>query len=121
MSSPKIALIALAAAMALLLAACGTKETQVALRTAVDAKQKELSTCYAASLKRNRNTSGDVVLWITVSDKNGTVSEVEVDRTEIADKDLQACIGQQLKGITLDKAPPHNVKVEYTLTFKPKD
>lgn len=113
-----------AIAIGLVLAAltgCGVGDAQTNLRSAVDAKQNELDACYAKALERDRNTAGQAKVWITVEKSTGQVKSVEQHESQVHDEMLFSCVENELTTIQLEDAPKVNLKVDYTLQFRPKN
>jgi hypothetical protein len=103
-----------------LLAGCGVGDSQTRLRTAIDAKNQELSQCYGAALGRDPATAGTMQAWIHVEDQQGRVDNVEFSGGDVNDPTLQSCMTDALTQVQLAEAPPANLKVEYTFQLTPQ-
>jgi hypothetical protein len=88
-----------------------------ALRDAVDAKQADLDRCYADTLARDANAGGAMTLWLEVESDGGRVSNVEVERTDVADATLGECIRGHLATIQIAEVPPIPMRVQYQVQF----
>lgn len=113
-------LIAIGALLALA-GGCGIGDAQARLRTAVDAKNEELSACYAGALERNRNAAGTIRATLHVEDDVGRVNQVEIEQSDLTDQAFQACMTDSLQSIQLEEAPAANLEVKYTFQFTPQD
>ena len=106
-----------------MLAACGYENSQLRLRTAMDAQQGRLDGCYAELLAENPEAEGLVKMLVTVPvNNNGTISNVEFSpKSQIQDPQLEQCIQRVLIGMPINGAPIQNdLLVEYTLRFEPE-
>lgn len=102
------------------LAGCGgIGDSQKRLRTAVDARQPTLDECYGATLARDATAQGTMEVSLHVTESGGTVDQVKITRSEVADPTLQECVKSALVGVQLAPAPKANLEVAYTLTFAP--
>ena len=105
------------------LAACGYENSQLRLRTAMDAQQGRLDRCYADLLAEDPNAEGMVKMLVTVPVKsNGQITNVEFSpKSQIQDPQLQDCVQRVLVGLPINGAPIQNdLLVEYTLRFEPE-
>lgn len=121
MSKHQAIAFGLVLALAGLTTGCGAGDSQAQLRSAIDAKQNELDSCYAKALERNRDTSGSAKVWVNVEKSTGQVKSVELQESQVADQALFVCVENELTTIQLEKAPKVNLKVDYTLQFRPKN
>ena len=110
-------------ALFVMLGACGYENSQLRLRTAIDAQQGRLDRCYAELLAEDPNAEGMVKLLVTVPVRsNGQITNVEFSpKSQIQDPQLQACVERALIGMPIHGAPIQNdLLVEYTLRFEPE-
>jgi hypothetical protein len=110
-------------ALFVMLAACGYENSQVRLRTAIDAQQTRLDACYADLLADVPDAQGMVKMLVTVPvNSNGQITNVEFSpKSQIQDPQLQQCVQRVLVGMPINGAPIQNdLLVEYTLRFEPE-
>ncbi len=98
----------------------GIGNAQVRLRSAIDNQQSTLDGCYEQALVRDKSLTGNMTLWLHVTEKGGTVTEVEVENSTVNDPELTQCVQNSLVGVSIDPKPKANLKVEYQLEFTPK-
>jgi len=110
----------LVSATLLALVGCGVGDAQTRLRTAIDAKDQELSQCYAAALGRDGNASGTMKAWVHGEDKQGRVDGGEFEGGDVTDPALQSCMTDALTQVQLSEPPPANLRVEYTFELTPQ-
>lgn len=110
-----------AAALVLVTTGCGIGDSQRHLRTAVDARQDALESCYASALERDAGAAGSVQAWLYVEDEAGRIERVEVVESDLSDDQLHACMDEALRQVQLAETPPANLKVEYTFQFQPRN
>ena len=99
---------------ALALTACGIGDAQPRLRTAVDAKQAELNTCYTTALTRDPTIGGEVEATLHVEGSTGHVQQVEFGEGQVTDPQLRTCLANVIQGVTLPDAPKKKLEVRYT-------
>jgi hypothetical protein len=108
------------AMLGLLVVGCGgIGDAQKRLRTAIDANQDRLDTCYAKSLERDAEGKGSMVLVLRVTD-TGELEEVTVNSSEVTDRKLEKCVKAALMKVKLEPAPDGAFEVEYTFDFTPE-
>ena len=110
------ALTVLAAASA---GCAGLGQSQRDLRTAVDAENSTLSSCYGAALQRDPSAAGTVEARLVVPKTSGKVESVNIDRSDLADPTFQSCFTDALQSIQLSQPPGVNLDVAYTFEFTP--
>ena len=88
------------------------------LWSAVEAKRAELNQCYEQAVTRDASTAGSMVLWLEVDDESGSVNNVEVENSDVADPSLEPCVTGALRSIRLSEAPPITMRVQYTFLFR---
>jgi hypothetical protein len=105
-----------------LIAACGGPDhSQRRLRTAVDAQQDALNRCYEKTLKRDAEAAGTMTVTMRVpTNTDGQVDRVEIATRDLESKKLQTCVRNTLLGLRI-KPPEDEVRVQYTLKFAPAD
>jgi hypothetical protein len=102
------------------LVGCGIGDAQLHLRSAVDAKQAELSACYAQALARNTNAAGDVQVWVHVESVEGRVHTLQFAQSAIQDEALQTCVRSVLTQVRLSVPPAADLQVAYVFRFTPQ-
>jgi hypothetical protein len=107
------------ASILVLAAACGGGDLGNApkrLRTAIEAQQDMLNTCYGKTVARSADAAGKMALVIKV--QGGQVTEVNVTSSEIDDAKLGKCITGAIKKVQLDPPAGADFDVDYTVQFK---
>src|SRR5262245_53420184 len=108
-------------ALCFLVACGGTDHSQHHLRTAVDAQQDTLNRCYEKALKRDAEVAGTMTVTMRVpTNSDGQVDRVEIATRDLENKKLQTCVRNTLLGLRI-KPPDDEVRVQYTLKFAPAD
>jgi len=98
--------------------ACAADTTQARVRTAVDARQARLDSCYAKQLANDASTSGKMHLVLRVAKDTEEVEAVEVEKSDLKSKKLQRCVKAALVGANLGGPAEESLNVEYTLAFR---
>lgn len=106
---------------ALALTACGIGDAQPRLRTAVDAKQAEMDTCYTSALARDESIGGEVQATLHVEGSTGHVQQVEFGEGQVTDPQLRSCLTNVIQGVTLPDAPKKKLEVLYTFRLTASD
>ena len=106
---------------ALALTACGIGDAQPRLRTAVDAKQAEMNTCYTSALERDESIGGEVQATLHVEGSTGHVQQVEFGEGQVTDPQLRSCLSNVIQGVTLPDAPKKKLEVLYTFRLTASD
>ena len=103
-----------------ILAACGGPDhSQRHLRTAVDAQQDALNHCYEKALKRDAEAAGTMTVTMRVpTNSDGQVDRVDIASKDLENKKLQTCVRNTLLGVRI-ASPDDEVRVQYTLKFAP--
>jgi hypothetical protein len=106
----------------IVLAACGYENSQLRLRSAVDAQRNGFHECYADTLAGDARAAGTMKMLLHVpSNGNGQIQRVDFDpQSPLADPKLQDCVRRVLLGVPIGQGPIQNdLVVEYTLDFHP--
>jgi hypothetical protein len=106
----------------IVLAACGYENSQLRLRSAVDAQRGSFDQCYADALADDARTSGTMRMLLHVPHNgNGQIQRVDFDpKSQLAEPRLQDCVRRVLLGVPIGQGPIQNdLVVEYTLDFQP--
>ena len=114
-----VRLVFVCIAVALWAGGCGLGDSQMHLRTAVDAQGDALSSCYAGALARNPQAGGTVHARLHVDGSDGRLREVQIVRSDISDDAFHGCFTEALQQVRLSEAPPANLDVEYTFELAP--
>jgi hypothetical protein len=99
-------------------AACGGDlgDAPKRLRTAIEAQQDMLNSCYGKTVAHSADAAGKMALVIKV--KSGQVNDVNVTSSEIDDAKLGKCITGAIKKVQLDPPAGADFDVDYTVQFK---
>lgn len=97
--------------------ASGT-DSQVRVRSAVEAQHHALSACYADALEHDAEVDGDLQVALTV-DEDGNVDDVTIDDATIRDEEMPVCVATALSSMHLRRPPAAKARIAYTLRFTP--
>lgn len=118
-----VAALLVVAAAAAPLAACGGTGTGGAVRTDITARmqtlQAPIQACYASALKANRRLRGLMVVNFRAAPSTGQFDQITVDRDEVGDSSLRACVIQQVQALKLATPQRTAVSVAYPIRFAP--
>jgi len=116
--------LGLLAAMSMLMSVsmgCASgNNSQVRIRSAVEAQHSALSACYADALEHDDGAAGDIQVALTV-DEDGNVDDVAVADTTIGDEEMPACVATALSSMHLRRPPAGKAHIAYTLRFTPSN
>ena len=84
----------------------------------VRSQRQAIAKCYGKALKRNQALGGQMTVYFTVNDVDGSFSEVSVGQSALDDPRLKRCVVQRTSRLKLASAPDKPVRVTYPLTFR---
>jgi hypothetical protein len=118
-------ILTLASLAAITAAGCGTTGLGQGVRDDVNvqmAKTKSpIAKCYAKALAKDRKLRGRMQLAFYAEAKTGKFIGINIDRNEVADADLAACVTAEVGKLKLDKPAKSKVEIHYPLDFLPDD
>jgi hypothetical protein len=106
--------------VSLLLAGCSS-QLSTTVRQDIDfqvkSQRRAISKCYKKALKLNKTLKGQMILYFTVNDVDGTFSEVSVGQSSLDDPRLKRCVVKRTSRLKLANAPDKPVRVTYPMKF----
>lgn len=112
---------AVALALAASLAGCANSGFGEGVRKDVGARMTAagapISACYEAALARNRKLKGTMQLAFVAEKGTGKFTQVRVERTDLADPELERCVVEQVGRLALETPQKANVSIQYPLEF----
>jgi hypothetical protein len=85
----------------------------------METAEPDITSCYAAALKKSRKVRGMMVLSITAAADSGEFKNITVTRDEPNDPDMKACVIEEVSKLKLEKPQKTNVTFSYPLRFEP--
>ena len=115
----KTALCVLSLALGFLAAACAelNPKFEESLNNALDAQKGAFQTCYEKTLKKNRDTKGEMNLKLEFTPNAKKVEKVKVTKSDIKDASMKKCVTKAAKKIETTELPGTWVSGKYTLDF----
>ena len=87
------------------------------LRSAIDAKEDDLASCYGAAVARDKDAAGVMKLVLHVVPDDGRVESVTVSASDLSDAKLEKCVKGTLVKVRVKPAPPSAFDIDYKLQF----
>lgn len=107
----------------LLLAACSGTGLGDAARKDITARMETtrdpIAACYETRLKDNRRLAGTVEVSVTAEAGTGKFINVQIERDDLGDPDLNDCIKLEIGKLKLDKPTKTQLSFRYPLHFAP--
>lgn len=126
MRKPTLILISAAALLVGAAAAgCGNTGMGQAVRDDITLQMTQakspIGKCYETALKANRKLRGMIQLHAVAEAKTGKFINVAIDRNELPDDTLAACVIAEVSKLKLAKPTKSKVAISYPLEFIPAD
>ena len=106
-------------------AGCGNTGMGQAVRDDITLQMTQarspIARCYETALKANRKLRGTIQLHAIAEAKTGKFINVAIDRNELPDDALAACVIAQVSKLKLAKPTKSKVAISYPLEFIPAD
>ena len=106
-------------------AGCGNTGMGQAVRDDITLQMTQarspIARCYETALKANRKLRGMIQLHAIAEAKTGKFINVAIDRNELPDDALAACVIAQVSKLKLAKPTKSKVAISYPLEFIPAD
>ena len=99
---------------------CAESNSQVRIRSAVEAQHQAMSACYEDALEVDPAVDGEMQVALTV-DEQGRVDDVAVEHGDVADEEMPVCIATALSNIEMRRPPSDEARIAYTLRFRSRD
>ncbi|MCC6995293.1 MAG: AgmX/PglI C-terminal domain-containing protein [Deltaproteobacteria bacterium] len=106
-------------------AGCGNTGTGQAVRDDITLQmtraKSPIAKCYETALQKNRKLRGMIQLHAMAEAKTGKFINVAIDRNELPDDALAACVIAEVGKLKLAKPTKSKVAISYPLEFIPAD
>lgn len=113
--------VLIALSLSMLLGGCSS-QLSTSVRQDIDSQvrsqRKAIAKCYRKALKRDKALGGQMTVYFTVNDVDGSFAEVTVGQSALDDPSLKRCVVRRTSRLKLANAPDKPVRVTYPLTFK---
>jgi hypothetical protein len=94
-------------------------EVRTDITSRMETVEADVTSCYAAALKKSRKVRGMMILSITAAADTGEFKNITVTRDELGDPEMKTCVVEEVAKLKLEKPQKTNTTFSYPLRFEP--